>query len=174
MHSRTTDFQSVEKSKPYFDGLEVRRTKCRSRNIRHMQNFFKSLFDFLQSLFRRAPRSLGARGEAAAVAFLEEQGYRILNRNYEIAGGELDIVALAADRTLVFVEVKSREDETLVRPEAAVDREKRAQLFRLGEAYVKRYHLYGEAVRYDIIAVVWPDGETTPVIRHWPAAFRME
>jgi putative endonuclease len=139
-----------------------------------MQNFFKSLFDFWQALFRRAPRSLGARGEAAATAYLQELGYRILNRNYEVANGEIDIVALTQDRTLVFVEVKTRENETLVRPEEAVDREKREQLLRLGAAYVKRYHLYGEAVRYDIIAVVWPDGETKPVIRHWPAAFRME
>ena len=139
-----------------------------------MHNFFKSLFDFWQSLFRRAPRSLGARGEDAAAAFLEQQGYRILHRNYEIAGGELDLVALTEDRTLVFVEVKTRENETLVRPEEAVDRTKQEQLFRLAQAYIKRYHLYGEAVRYDIIAVIWPDGETKPVIRHWPAALRME
>ncbi len=133
-----------------------------------------SFFDFWQSLFRRAPRSLGARGEDAAVAFLKGLGYRILNRNYEIAGGELDIVSLTEDRTLVFVEVKTRENETLVRPEEAVDRTKQEQLFRLAQAYIKRYHLYGEAVRYDIIAVVWPEGEKKPMIRHWPAALRME
>lgn len=139
-----------------------------------MPNFFKSLFDFLQSLFRRRPRPLGQRGEEAAAAYLLEQGYRILHRNYEIAGGELDLVAIAPERTLVFVEVKTRENETLVRPEQAVDRTKQEQLFRIAQAYIKRYHLYGEPVRYDIVGVIWPDGEKHPVVRHWPAALRME
>ncbi len=133
-----------------------------------------SFFDFLQSLFRRPPRSLGQRGEDAAAAFLVELGYRVLHRNYSIAGGELDIVALTPERTLVFVEVKTRENETLVRPEEAVDRSKQEQLVRIAAAYIKRYHLYNEAVRYDIVAVIWPNGEKKPVIRHWPAALRME
>src|SRR5690349_3648701 len=133
-----------------------------------------SFFDFWQSLFRRSPRPLGQRGEDAATAYLQQHGYRILHRNYEVAGGELDIVAVAEDRTLVFVEVKTRENEALVRPEEAVDRQKQEQLFRIAAAYIKRYHLYGEAVRYDIIGVIWPEGEKKPVIRHWPAALRME
>jgi putative endonuclease len=139
-----------------------------------MQKFFKSLIDFCQSLFRRRPRPLGERGEEAAAAYLAEQGYRILQRNYEIIGGEIDIVALAPERTLVFVEVKTRESEALVRPEQAVDRTKQEQLFRLAQSYVKRYHLYGEKVRYDIVGVIWPDDEKYPTIRHWPAAIRME
>lgn len=133
-----------------------------------------SFLDFWQSLFRRKPRSLGQRGEDAAAAFLRGLGYRILHRNYLIAGGELDIVALTPDRTLVFVEVKTRENETLVRPEQAVDRLKQEQLFRIAAAYIKRYHLHQEAVRYDIVGVIWPDGEKKPLIRHWPAALRME
>ncbi len=136
--------------------------------------FCMSFFDFWQSLFRRQPRPLGARGEDAAASYLAKQGYRILHRNYEIAGGELDIVALAPDRTLVFVEVKTRESEALVRPEQAVDRTKQEQLFRIAAAYIKRYHLHGEAVRYDIVGVIWPAGEKKPTIRHWPAALRME
>jgi putative endonuclease len=131
-----------------------------------------SFFDFWQSLFRRKPRPLGQRGEDAATAFLRGLAYRILHRNYEIAGGELDIVALTPERTLVFVEVKTRENEALVRPEEAVDRAKQEQLFRIAAAYIKRYHLHNETVRYDIVGVIWPNGERKPVIRHWPAALR--
>lgn len=133
-----------------------------------------SFFDFWQSLFRHKPRSLGQRGEDAAAAFLQELGYRILHRNYEVAGGELDIVALTPERTLVFVEVKTRENETLASPEQAVDRPKQEQLFRIAQAYIKRYHLHGESIRYDIVGVIWHDGEKKPTIRHWPAALRME
>lgn len=141
----------------------------RPRKIFHM-----SLFDFWQSLFRRKPRTLGQRGEDAAAAFLLKLKYRILHRNYSIAGGELDIVALTPERTLVIVEVKTRENETLVRPEQAVDRAKQEQLFRIAAAYIKRYHLQNDPVRYDIVGVIWPDGKKKPLIRHWPAALRME
>jgi putative endonuclease len=50
---------------------------------------------------------LGQRGEELACAYLVEKGYRILERNFRQPWGELDIVAIAPDKTLVFVEVKT-------------------------------------------------------------------
>jgi putative endonuclease len=154
--------------------MPVIRNSCTGKMPVLRKNFFMSFFDFWQSLFRRQPRSLGQRGEDAAAAFLLELGYRLVHRNYDIAGGEIDIVAVSPERTLVFVEVKTRENETLVRPEEAVDRLKQEQLFRIAAAYIKRYHLYNETVRYDIVGVIWPEGEKHPLVRHWPGALRME
>ncbi|HLO97638.1 MAG TPA: YraN family protein [Fimbriimonas sp.] len=54
---------------------------------------------------------LGREIEARAVAFLLELGYIIITRNYQIRGGEIDIVALDGD-VLVFVEVRYRYDGT--------------------------------------------------------------
>lgn len=56
-------------------------------------------------------KSLGAYGENAACAFLENQGYSIIGKNF-FAGrsGELDIIAMN-NNLIVFVEVKSRNSE---------------------------------------------------------------
>ena len=54
----------------------------------------------------------GRAGEALAQRHLEARGLRILARNYRVArgrsrrGGEIDLVALEPDGTLVFVEVR--------------------------------------------------------------------
>ena len=52
-------------------------------------------------------RTIGNYGEELACQYLKKQGYKILERNYRIRGGEVDIVARDQDY-LVFVEVKAR------------------------------------------------------------------
>lgn len=50
---------------------------------------------------------LGAAGEEAAAKYLESHKYKILDRNYRKSWGEIDLITLAPDKTLVFVEVKT-------------------------------------------------------------------
>lgn len=52
--------------------------------------------------------SLGRWAEDAAARWLTELGWRILARRWRVAEGELDLVALDADGTLVGVEVRAR------------------------------------------------------------------
>lgn len=49
----------------------------------------------------------GKRGEDFAAEYLRRKGYRIIGRNKRWKWGELDIIAVAPDKTLVFVEVKT-------------------------------------------------------------------
>ena len=49
----------------------------------------------------------GAAGEAAAAAYLEKHGLTVLERNFRVRGGELDLICRAAD-VIVFVEVRLR------------------------------------------------------------------
>lgn len=58
---------------------------------------------------RRAARAYGLKAEAMATLWLRARLYTILDRNYRINGGEIDIVAKRG-RTVVFVEVKARGD----------------------------------------------------------------
>src|SRR3989344_7713976 len=50
---------------------------------------------------------LGAAGEDIATEYLRKNGYKILERNHRKPWGEIDIIAKAHDKTLVFVEVKT-------------------------------------------------------------------
>ena len=50
---------------------------------------------------------LGALGEEKAAEYLTERGYTIIDRNARKPWGEIDIVAQAPNKTLVFVEVKT-------------------------------------------------------------------
>ena len=61
-------------------------------------------------------KRLGAWGESVAAHSLEAQGYRILDRNWRCARGEIDLIAQAGAE-LVFVEVKTRTGQHLGSPE---------------------------------------------------------
>ena len=114
-------------------------------------------------------KPLGRRGEEVAARYLRRRGYRILARGQSWKGGELDIVALRSD-TIVFVEVRTRRSDLPMRPEESVDQLKQRRLTRLAVGYLKRHHLFDHPARFDVIAIVWPEGRR-PDIRHIENAF---
>jgi putative endonuclease len=114
--------------------------------------------------------TLGRRGERAAVSHLKRQGYIILHRGYHILGGELDIVAVD-DRTVVFIEVKTRTTHDAGHPAEAVDDNKQRQIAQLALAYLRRYQLLDCSARFDVIAVTWAENQKQPTIQHIKNAF---
>ncbi|MEK7658144.1 MAG: YraN family protein [Patescibacteria group bacterium] len=50
---------------------------------------------------------IGKFGEDFACEYLVEKGYKIIERNFRKPYGELDIIIMAPDKTLVFIEVKT-------------------------------------------------------------------
>ncbi len=50
---------------------------------------------------------LGKIGEDFACGYLVKKGYKIIERNHRQPWGELDIVAVAPDKTLALIEVKT-------------------------------------------------------------------
>ncbi|MDR0626481.1 MAG: YraN family protein [Bifidobacteriaceae bacterium] len=98
-------------------------------------------------------RALGRYGEAVAAAFLTLKGWKLLDRNWRTREGELDLVAQADPRTLVFVEVKTRRSVVCGVPAAAVTAEKLARLRRLAAAWLVSHDHHAEVVRIDVIAV---------------------
>lgn len=109
----------------------------------------------------------GAEGEQVACQWLEQQGYRILARNWRHSHLEVDIVARQGG-TVVIVEVKTRRSDRYDGPADAVGPAKQRKLYRAAEAYLDAL---GEdvAVRFDIITV-WMTG-ATPRIEHLEDAF---
>ena len=112
----------------------------------------------------------GDRGERTAVKFLKRQGLRIVERNYRTPWGEIDIIAID-DRTVVFVEVKTRKSDQFGRPEEAVTLEKQKTLTRMALSYLKKYKLLECPARFDVVAIIWPDDNSPPEIRHLRNAF---
>ena len=111
---------------------------------------------------------LGARGEREAGKFLRKQGLRILERNWRCRGGEIDLVCMEGS-VLVFVEVKTRRGEH-VSPEEQVDPGKQKRFEHAVDVYLARFRGDPPAVRFDVVAVVWPE-HGRPLVRHWPGAF---
>ena len=121
---------------------------------------------------RAAHLDLGDAGEREAVRHLKKKGYKILATNWEAKHDELDIVA-RKDDLLVIVEVKTRRGTRYGRPASAVTKEKRKRLSRAARQYLKRLKTKPSALRFDIIEVVWPEGEA-PEITHLENAFTSE
>ena len=129
------------------------------------------MLDWLQNLIKHKPVIkvvLGGRGENVAAKYLRNQGYKILERNFKCVVGEIDIIARDG-KTLVFVEVKTRayDDPT---PEDQVNEPKRHQLTKAAKFYLTRYGIPQPPARFDVVAIVWPQGRD-PQIRHTPDAF---
>ena len=124
----------------------------------------------LLSRWRQRRRTLGQSGEAAAARFLKKKGYLIVARSNRMRLGEIDLVAID-QRTIVFVEVKTRRSHQAGHPADAVDENKQRRLTRLALAYLKRHHLLEHRARFDVVAVTWADDGREPVIEHFENAF---
>jgi putative endonuclease len=105
----------------------------------------------------RAKDILGREGEQAAVDYLKGCGFRILDRNWRCAGGELDIVAVER-RVLVAVEVKSRSGTRYGSPLDAVGRAKRKRLRRLAVAWINAHGVRFEEIRVDVVGLLRASG----------------
>lgn len=98
-------------------------------------------------------REIGYCGEEAAAEYLRRLGYEIVETNYTVRGGEIDIIALC-ENTLVFAEVKSRRKGETVAAEA-VDCVKLQRIVRCAERYVAEKEQAAEnmKLRFDCIEV---------------------
>ena len=97
---------------------------------------------------------LGKAGEDFAASYLEHAGYGIIERDWRQGSRDIDIVARTENgTTVVFVEVKTRSSDAIVRPEEAVDARKIRNLGRAADAYVKERAIWDE-LRFDLINIV--------------------
>ena len=93
----------------------------------------------------------GAIGEQAAVDYLRQQGFMIVERNYRIGRSEVDIIASRYDE-LHFVEVKTRKYGSLTAPEEALTEQKYRAMHRAASAYMAQHHCMLEP-RFSLVAI---------------------
>jgi putative endonuclease len=97
---------------------------------------------------------LGRDGEQAAVSYLEGCGFRILDRNWRCADGEIDIVAVER-HTFVVCEVKTRSGTRYGTPLEAVGRAKRARLRRLAVRWLTAHGVRFDQIRIDVVGLLY-------------------
>ena len=115
------------------------------------------------------PHLLGRQGEDIAQEYLKERGYRIVERGFRYARGEIDIIAYHR-QTLVFVEVKTRLAPSHSLPEESITPAKARQIRRTAQAYMHRHFLEDIPCRFDVLALLF-QGEQEFQIRHYRDAF---
>lgn len=99
-------------------------------------------------------RALGARGEQAAADWYVDAGYRILDRNWRVREGELDLVLLAPDASVVFCEVKTRSSDRFGAPVEAVTSTKQRRIRTLAAQWLAAHPGVGTGVRFDVASVL--------------------
>jgi putative endonuclease len=113
---------------------------------------------------------LGREGEKRAASFLAKKGVRVIARGVANQFGEIDLVGLDGE-TIVFVEVRTRRSLEAGHPAESVTPEKQGRLTRAALAFLKQNRLLDRRSRFDVVAILWPDGAKSPQIEHYQNAF---
>ena len=95
---------------------------------------------------------LGKKGEELASDYLSDAGFTILFRNFQWGKHEIDIIAEKKD-LIVFIEVKTRNDDYRMHPVTAITVEKQKSLIRAADGYIQTRNIDKEG-RFDVITVI--------------------
>lgn len=105
----------------------------------------------------------GNYGEDLAYKYLQKMGYKIIERNYRIRGGEIDIVAREGD-TLVFVEVKTRWSREYGFPVESMTPWKIKALLKTARFYIQKISWGDREYRLDFVGVDFTESKDNPKI----------
>ncbi|MEJ2141749.1 MAG: YraN family protein [Gammaproteobacteria bacterium] len=118
----------------------------------------------------KTTREIGAEAEKLARDFLVQQGMDLVERNYQIKGGEIDLI-MRDEPHLVFVEVRYRKNNRFGSGADSVDYRKQSRLIKAATNYLleKSSHAHQPA-RFDVISITSSD--TNPEIEWIKDAFQ--
>ncbi len=108
-------------------------------------------------------KQTGNYGEELACEYLKKHGYKILERNYLIRGGEIDIVAQDGGY-LVFVEVKARWSHEYGLPSESMTPWKIKAMLKTAKFYLNRVNWGDKGYRLDFISLDFSDSKENPKI----------
>lgn len=117
-------------------------------------------------------KELGEKAERLAEAFFMDKGYHVLERNYRVRCGEIDLILEDRSR-IIFVEVKSRLSAKYGLPQEAITYHKKRQIIRVAKWYLQKKGCMEREIRFDVLAIRF-HGMGKPIIEHIPWAFDIE
>jgi putative endonuclease len=110
---------------------------------------------------------LGRWGEKRCEKYLKNKGLRTLTRNFLCKTGEIDLIMVDPDSTIVFIEVKTRTDEQFSQAESAITPAKKVRMQRAARYFLSTHSIENRPFRFDVVTIVV--SKTSPEeIRHYP------
>ena len=97
-------------------------------------------------------KNLGNAGEIFAANYLEQLGYKILEKNFRVRSAEIDIVA-EIDGVIVFVEVNTRSDTKHGLPAEAVNFRKQQKIIQAAGVFLQDEKYFDAPCRFDVIEI---------------------
>lgn len=100
-------------------------------------------------------KSTGILGEDIATEYLIKQGYYIYKRNFQCKIGEIDIIAIDTieKNELVFIEVKTRQQNLYGAPSESVNHNKINHIYNVAEYFLMINKLEHSYIRFDVIEI---------------------
>lgn len=108
-------------------------------------------------------RQVGDKGEDLACRYLRSLGYQILERNFIMRGGEIDIIAKDKE-SLVFVEVKTRYSHAYGLPIESITSWKIQSLLKTAELYIQKNRWGPKSYRFDCVSIDFTNSKDNPEI----------
>lgn len=94
----------------------------------------------------------GALAESMAADYLQRRGLTVLERNFRVRGGEIDLVCQEGE-SLVFVEVRLRRNVRFGGGFESIDKRKQARIILAAKHYLGRNVANNMACRFDCISL---------------------
>jgi putative endonuclease len=113
---------------------------------------------------------LGKAGESAALNYLKEKKFKIVDTGFRFHRAEIDIIAFHKN-TLVFIEVKTRRSQKFGFPEEAISGLKQNQIRKAAQGYIIINKMEDRECRFDVLSLLFDEESQNFSINHYEDAF---
>ncbi len=110
-------------------------------------------------------KKIGDLGEKLAKKFLIGKGYKIIQENFKVRKGEIDIIGRQGKK-LVFIEVKTRTNSAFGYPEEALTYTKKQRIRRAALRYLLKTG-YNDPWQVELVAIELNQRLNRAEIRHY-------
>lgn len=113
---------------------------------------------------------LGRWGEKQAINYLKSKGMHTLAHNYSCSTGEIDLIMVDTDSSIVFVEVKTRKSEEFTPTESVIAAEKQGKMYKTARYFLGSHEIEDRPYRFDAVTIVL-EKDGRKAISHFKNAF---
>lgn len=95
---------------------------------------------------------IGNHAEDLALQYIQQQGLKVVERNFRCRRGEIDLIMLD-NTTLVFVEVRYRKSDKFGDALESVNHTKQQRIIHTAQRYLQQQTPSHNSYRFDVIAI---------------------